>query len=54
MIQKKWKFLTKKNIKITKQEYAFKGYASTFNVDTLNSVNSELQLEDTKSAIKTN
>ena len=47
-------FLNEKNIKIIKQAYAFKGYASTFNVDTLNSVNSEVQLEDTKSAIKTN
>ena len=39
MIQKKWKFLNKKNIKITKQEYAFKGYASTFNAEIVNSFN---------------
>ena len=39
MIQKKWKLLNKKNIKITKQEYAFKGYASTYNVENVNSFN---------------
>ena len=42
----------KKNIKITKQEHAFKGYASTYNVEILNSFNPELQLKDTESTIK--
>ena len=39
-----------KNIKIIKREHAFKGYANTSNVEILNS---ELQLKDTESAIKT-
>ena len=46
--------LNKKNIKITKREHAFKGYASTYNVEILNSFNPELQLKDTESAIKSN
>ena len=41
-----------KNIKITKQEHASKGYASTYNVEILNSFNPELQLKDTESTIK--
>ena len=32
VIQKKLKFFDRKNIKITKPEHAFKGYASTLNV----------------------
>ena len=53
MIQKKRaNFLNKKNIKTTKREHAFKGYASTYNVEILNSFNPELQLKDTESAIK--
>ena len=44
--------LDKKNIKITKREHSFKGYASTYNVEVLNSFNPELQLKDTESAIK--
>ena len=40
-----------KNIKIRKREHAFKGYAS-INVEILNSFNSELQLKDIDSAIK--
>ena len=44
-------FLSKKNIKITKRrEHAFKVFASTYNVEILNSFNPELQLKDTKSA----
>ena len=39
-------------MKITKQENAFKGYASTYIVEILNSFNPELQLEDIESAIK--
>ena len=45
-------FRTKKNIKITKREHEFRGFASTFNVEILNSFNPELQLKDTESAIK--
>ena len=39
-------------MKITKREHAFKGYASTYNVEILNSFNPKLQLRDTESAIK--
>ena len=39
-----------KNVKITK--HAFKSFTSTYNVEILNSFNSELQLKDAKSAIK--
>ena len=37
-------------MKITKQADAFKGYASSYNVEILNSFNTELQLKDIKSA----
>ena len=43
--------MNEKNIK-TKWEHAFKGYASTYNVEILKSFNPELQLKDTPSAIK--
>ena len=49
---KKRNFLNEKNIKITKREHAFKGYASTNNNEILNSFNPELQLKDKESAIK--
>ena len=53
VIQKHRKiFWTKKNIEITKWEHTFKGYASTYNVQILNSFNPELQLKDTECAIK--
>ena len=39
--------------KIAKQENTFKGYARTYNVETLNTFNSEVQPKDTESAIKT-
>ena len=42
----------KKNTKIATQEHCFKGYASTYNVEILNSFNPELELKDTESAIK--
>ena len=42
----------KKKLKITKQEHAFKGFESTYNVNILSSFNPELQLKDTESAIK--
>ena len=44
----------KKDIKITKQQHACKGYASTYKVEILNSFKSELQLKDTEHAIKSN
>ena len=53
VIQKKTEnFLNDKNMKITKQEHAFKVCASTYNVEILNSFNPELQLKDTESTIK--
>ena len=39
---------------MAKREHAFKGYASTYNIETLNSFNPELQLKDVESAIKSN
>ena len=44
--------MKKKNVKIIKQAHALKGYASSDNVEILNSFNPELQLKDTESAIK--
>ena len=52
MIQKSENFLNEKNVKITKREYAFRGFASTYNVEILNYFNPELQLKDTESEIK--
>ena len=45
-------FQTKKTIKIAKREHAFRDFASTYNIEILNSFNPELQLKDTESAIK--
>ena len=45
-------FWNEKFVKITKRSRAFKGYASSYNVEILNSFNPELQLKDTESAIK--
>ena len=47
----KWKFLKRKNVKISKRKHAFKGFASTYYVEILSSFNPELQLKDTESAI---
>ena len=47
-------FLNEKNVKITKRSHAYKSYASSSNVDILNSFNPEFQLKDTKSVIKNN
>ena len=44
--------MNEKNIKITKREHAFKGYASTYNIEIVNYFNPELQLKDTETAIK--
>ena len=46
--------MNEKNIKITKREHAFKGYASTYHAEILNSFNPELQLKDTVSGIRSN
>ena len=51
-MKKSEKFLNEKNLIITKRAHALKGFASTYNVDILNSFNPELQLKDTESAIK--
>ena len=52
MIQKSEHFLNEKNVKITKLECAFKGFASSYNVEILNLFHLELQLKDTESSIK--
>ena len=39
-------------MKITKRSHAYRGYASTYNVEILISFNPELQPKDTESAIK--
>ena len=52
MIQKSEHFLNKKSVKISKREHAFTVFASTYNVEILNSFNPELQLKDTESSIK--
>ena len=39
-------FLNEKNVKITKQAHAFKGYASSYNVEIFNSFDPELQIKD--------
>ena len=44
--------MNEKNIKLTKQAHAFKGYANSLSVEILNSFNLELQLKDTESVIK--
>ena len=43
---------TIKNVKITKQSYAYKCYARAYNVAILNFFNPELQLKNTESTIK--
>ena len=42
---KKKKFLNKKNVAPTKRGHSFKDYASSYDINTLNSFNSELQLK---------
>ena len=41
-----------KIVKITKQSYGYKGYASTYNADILNSFNPEIKLKNAGSAIE--
>ena len=45
-------FWKNKNAKIKKRSRAYKDYANTDSIKTLNSFNPELQLKDTESAIK--
>ena len=52
MIQKSAKFLNEKNVKITKWAHPFKGFWSSYNGEILNSFNTDLQLKDTESEIK--
>ena len=42
VVKKSEKFLSKKNVKITKQAHAFKGYTSSYNVGTSDSFDPEL------------
>ena len=53
MIQKKV-FLNENKVKIRKEAHAFKGFASSYDVEILNSFNPELQLKDTEFLIKIN
>ena len=42
VVKKSEKFLSKKNVKITKRAHAFKGYTSSYNVGTSDSFDPEL------------
>ena len=44
--------LNEKNVKKTKRSHAYGGYASTYNVEILNSFNPDLPLKDTESTMK--
>ena len=50
MLLQKKEIIKKKKCKNNKRAHAFKGYASTYNVQVLNSFNPELQLKGTESA----
>ena len=52
MKQKKWKFFEWTKCKNNQTIYAYRGYASTYNVEISNLVNPELQVIDAESAIK--
>ena len=52
MIQKSENFLSQKTVNITKREHEFKGFASTYDVEILNSFNAEIQIKDSESVIK--
>ena len=52
MQKKSENFLNKKMWKQQNENILFKGFASTYNVRILNSFNSQLQLKDTESTIK--
>ena len=42
----------KKNAKIAKQSHAYKGFASSYNINILISFSAELQIKDTESAVR--
>ena len=50
VIQKKWKSFKWKKCKNNKKAHAFKGFASSYNLEILNSFNPEQQLKDTESS----
>ena len=52
IIKKSESSLNEKDIKVTNWSHTYKSYASTYDFEILNSFNGELQLKDTKSAIK--
>ena len=52
MIQKSENFLSQKTVNMTKREHEFKGFASTYDVEILNSFNAEVQIKDSESVIK--
>ena len=52
MTQEKGKSFECKNAKITKRAHTFKGYASCYKVEILNSFNPELELKVTECAIQ--
>ena len=52
MIQKSENFLSQKTVNITKRDHEFKGFASTYDVEILNSFNAEVQIKDSESVIK--
>ena len=52
MQKKRENFLNEKNIKNKKREHVFKGFPSTFNLEILNSFNSDLQLKHIESSIR--
>ena len=52
MIQKSENFLSQKTVNIAKREHEFKGFASTYDVEILNSFNAEVQIKDSESVIK--
>ena len=51
-MEKPENILDVKNTKITKQSHAYKGYASSYNVDVLNYFKPELQLNNIECAIR--
>ena len=52
IIKKSESSLNEKAIKVTNWSHTYKSYVSTYDFEILNSFNGELQLNDTKSAIK--
>ena len=52
MTKHEWFFDEKKIVKITKRPHAFEDFASSYNVENLNTFKPELQLKVTQPAIK--